>query len=168
MKNVISIDIGRNSDGTNKMCAIVLFDGTIESMVTAPSDYSAEDFLNCIISECSNCDSTEIIFDKNGMGRAFEDYFIENGVENVFGLGIDDAKMLPFTLSKAKDNLIELAINSHFEGLTKIEFKKMIKELENLEIVDRAGRLIFNRLNESIGKSRAICYLQYFYKYVAL
>jgi hypothetical protein len=64
--------------------------------------------------------------------------------------------------TKAKEYALTLAMNSNFDTISKIEFKKMLNELDNFEAeVTTQGLCKLNIIDREKSISRALCYLQY-------
>lgn len=157
--NVISITTNRPAGEEKiKYYGIVFKDREIKKFIIVPNDYKVEEFMSIVMEEYLPI-ITNIIFDKNGLGIAFDDYLKQHGVNEIDYFNTREID--PNILSKAKEDLIDYALNSNFDRIGKIEYKKLTEELNNIEIEVKGNGCVGLRIvNKAIDVSRAICYLQ--------
>jgi len=145
---------------------VVLLDGCFEGFLHFPIDYTNKDILNLLLDRAEDYNA-ELIFDKQGYGIVIEDFLREIKNENYYAFTFMEMKEISRILNNAQDSIMELAIDSIFNCESKIEFLKLIEELNNLEVkLGTNGSASLNSKDTAIGRSRAICYLQYYYKYI--
>ncbi len=156
----ISIDFSRGygDNPISKSCIIFTDNKSIEKIITFPVDYTNEQCLDCIIDSYGK--NNLFIFDKNGLGIAIEDYLLEKDIQNYKTI---DFKRLPLVYAIAKERIMEIAINSNFDSFSKIEFKKIVDELDNIEIISNPQHVLkLQRKTIDNLTGRAYCYLNYF------
>jgi hypothetical protein len=152
MSTVISMELSRKNEGS-EFRGIVFYKNAIESFISLPEDYSFKDIVEIVETADSNC---TYILDSRGIGMVLKD---KMSTKNM----IEPERNIWHYLENAKSSLMEIAINSNLDTNSKIEFKKLIKELDNLEVDGRfSGFPNLKSKEVNIGKGRAICYLNYY------
>jgi hypothetical protein len=158
MNRIISLAMSNQTETKgNKMYGIVFSNNQIEDFLFVPSDYTIEEFSNIILGYYSPI-STTIIIDKNGIGIYLKELFESKDIKHTLPSNRDK---IGIVLNQARDEIINLAMNSNFDVISKIEFKKLIGELDNIEIEMKNGLCRLTTKDKEKSINRALCYLQY-------
>ena len=142
----------------NEKYAISFRDNKIESFNIIPNDYSIEEFMDLLVKTSDN--HTQYLFDINSYG-IFVDNYLEN--KRIYNIDVPESKDIePNILQYSKDRIIDFALNSQITDIEKIEFKKLINELNNLKIkVTESKKISIVKIDDDMTSSRARCYIQY-------
>lgn len=144
---------------------IIFTKGGIERFINFPHDYNMQEIVNVIMNE--NKIGTELILNQNGLDgllyKTFEQEFLNNKwLHDVIVHTNPDCNK---GFSKDTNHqFLNLAINSSFDEISKIEFNKMKLEFENFVISEEGkynNTTDMKQIDESMGMQRAICLLQY-------
>jgi hypothetical protein len=144
-KNIISIF---------DKCVIIFNANCIIEFIHIPKDYNTDEFMSVIINKYNN----NCIFVLGNCPPS-----IYRFLEDIDNSKISDYKKdkLEYAYKVGLEQIINFATNTNFDCYNKIEFKKLITELENLELKINVNKLQFEIKNINIGINRANCYLQY-------
>ena len=158
---VISIDYcrtgGRFSDN---LYAIIFKGNSIEEFIYMPKDYSFTEFIDVILNKYNKLNYI-IILDSFGLSRGILDYLKSKNITNYFIINNKYGELALHYNEKAVEEILNFAINSNFDYIKELEFKKLIKEMNNLKVVFRGNIPIFEFGDVPSYRSRAFCYLQY-------
>jgi hypothetical protein len=163
MSKIISLELARREGRSNNdMYGIIFENNQIYDFIFVPSDYTVNEFTDVIINEHYIPANTKIIFDRNGIGIYLDDCFKAKNISN-YEINIihSDRKLMCVMYGKAKELAINLAMNSRFDSIGKIEFKKMLDELDNIEVEVKCGEARLKVIDKDKPVTRALCYLQY-------
>ncbi len=160
MNKIISLEItAKAGREPNNLYGIVFDNNKIDKFLFVPSDYKVEEFVNIIYDKYFDNSTPSILFDRHGLGIQFEDYFKAKRVHNLINPDINEMAVM---WTNAKEYAVTIAMNSNFDTIGKIEFKKMLDELNNFEVeVTPQGICKLKIIDREQSISRALCYLQY-------
>ena len=159
---VISLDYSMNGGRffDSNLYAIVFKDKSIKEFIYMPKDYRLTEFIDVILNKYNRL-NYKFIFDNCGAGMGIMDYLKSKDITNYFNINNKKGELALY-YNKAMEEILNFAINSEFDYIKELEFKKLIKEMNNLEVGIRGNRVFFEFKNISNkNRSRAFCYLQY-------
>lgn len=157
MEKIVTLDLSRTSSGTNNKYGIIFEKGRkIVDFIIAPNDYTVSEFIELVKNHTYYDNSIPVAYDGNGIGALLKESF-----NNECDLSRKVCSLAEY-VETGKNALFELALNSNFSETQKLEFRKLVREVENLSVTPHSGRLSYTLKDSSIGKQRAITYLLYF------
>ena len=160
---IISIDMGIDFS-----YMIAMSRGRIDNMFFIPKDYKADEIMEIALCDIQYSGGDIICYDQNGIGAVISDATINNpnfGCKNVMKpLNSTDIVSAGRLLDKAKEKLLDYALNSRLNGFQQIEFKKLCAEINNLEYKQNMARIVtLSKIDKNIGSTRAKCFLNGLY-----
>lgn len=157
---VISIEIGRDFN-----YIISMYKDAIQSIVYVPRDYKTEEIIDVML-HATPVDSPEdiVCYDVNGFGIMIKDE-LEKSSLKILSKPMTNKEVVDsaVALDLAKIKLLDVSTRRNLSGFEFLEFKKLCDEVYNLELKQKGTNLRLSKKDESIGHTRASCYLQGLY-----
>ena len=165
MNKIISIELG-----IDLYYVISLSDSGIGNILCFPTDYNIDEVIEGVLLNIpiSSTDD-KLVYDKNGMGMMIQDTLLKKEYAHLLDIAESiepkDFSKIVLTLVKAKDRLNDCGKNNNLVGFEYLEFKKLIDEINNLEIsINPNGIVKLVKKDRGIGNTRATCFLNGLYQ----
>ena len=140
---VISLDYSMNGGRfSDNLYAIVFKGNSIEEFIYMPKDYRFTEFVDVILNKYNKLNYI-IILDSFGASMGIIDYLKSKNITNYFDINNKNGELAEY-YNKAMEEVLNFAINSEFDYIKELEFKKLIKEMNNLEVGIRGTRVFLN------------------------